>query len=471
MSSDALSANPNDAGEGNPFPGLRPFEERDNVIFFGRDAQIEALLLRLQERRFVAVVGTSASGKSSLVRAGLLPALRGGFMAGAGARWRVALFRPGNAPTANLIGALDTAGILGAAGAAALRIGLAQAVLEGGERGLAELVAQAGLRDDENVLIVVDQFEELFRFTQNRDETAAFVKLLLAAAADPTVSTYVLLTMRSDFLGDCAHFRDLPETINDGLFLVPRLARDELREAIEGPVGVAGAEISPLLVNRLLNEIGDSADQLPVLQHALMRTWEIWLARGAAEPIDGADFNATGGLARALSKHGDALYESLSPRQQTVAERIFKALTDCGSDNRGIRRPTAFAALPAIVGASVDEVRTVIDEFRGPGRSFVMPPAHSLDDATVIDIAHESLMRIWERLQSWVLEEAESAQTYRRLADASSLRAKGEGALLVDPQLSIAATWRDRSRPTAAWAERYATGFPEAMAFLEASLD
>lgn len=457
-------------GVGNPFPGLRPFEEGDNIVFFGRDTQIEALLERLGTWQFIAVVGESASGKSSLVRAGLLPALHGGFMAGAGARWRVAVLRPGSMPIANLAGALENAAVLGNEGTTALRVGLAQTVLEGGERGLIEVVSQSDLRDDENVLVIVDQFEELFRFEQDRDTAAAFVKLLLAAAFDPNVRVYVLLTMRSDFLGDCAQFRDLPEAINDGLFLVPRLTRDELREAITGPVGVAGGEISPLLVNRLLNEIGDSPDQLPVLQHALMRTWDLWVERGSAGEIGTDIFDETGGLAHALSRHADSLYLGLPERLQPVAERVFKALTDSGTDERGIRRATPFTVLPAIVGASPDEVRQVVDEFRGPGRSFLMPPSQALDETTTVDIAHESLMRVWERLQGWVRDEAESAVLYRRLSDTAQLHAKGEAALLVDPQLTIADDWRRRDHPNADWAERYAPGFETTIAFLDASV-
>ena len=455
---------------GNPFPGLRPFEESDNILFFGRDEQVEALLERLRERRFVAVVGTSASGKSSLVRAGLLPALHGGFMVGAGARWRIAVLRPGNAPTANLAAALEGAGALGTEGGSALRAGLAQSVLEAGERGLIEVVAQSGLGTDENVLIVVDQFEELFRYNQDRDGAAAFVKLLLAAAADTAVPTYILVTMRSDYLGDCSQFRDLPETINEGLFLVPRLTRDELREAIEGPIGVADGEITPLLVNHLLNAIGDSPDQLPVLQHALMRTWEVWTGAGSTDAIGIDDFEAIGGLSHALNKHGESLYEGLPPRLHPVAEKLFKALTDSGSDNRGIRRPTPLVALPGIVGASAADVAEVVEEFRGTGRSFMTPAGVPLDAATVVDIAHESLMRIWDRLQTWVQEEADSAQAYRRLADAAQLYAKGELGLMYDPQLSLAKAWRERNAPTAEWAERIAPGFAAAMAYLDASI-
>lgn len=451
----------------NPFPGLRPFEDRpeDIAIFFGRDDQVDELLSRLQQRRFVGVVGQSGCGKSSLVRAGLLPALHAGFMAGAGSRWRTAIMRPGSAPIEGLARALESAHVLeGVADEEPLRVGLTTAVLKSGARGLSEVARNAHLAEDENILIVVDQFEELFRFRYSvgsayvSDEAAAFVKLLLAAAADRDVSVYVLITMRSDFIGDCAQFRDLPERLNEGLFLVPRLTRDQLREAIAGPVGVAGATMAPRLVNRLLNEIGDDPDQLPVLQHALMRTWTFWESRGDPKrPIDVSDYEATGGLAEALSRHGDEVLASLrSDRLRAVSERAFKALTELGSDNRGVRRPTAFAALCAVSGASESELQSVLAAFRAPGVSFLMPPADVVLEAqSVVDLTHEALMRNWARLRGWVEEEAESAKLYRRLCDHAELYAQGTGMLLADPLLSFAEEWREKAKPSEAWAERY----------------
>src|SRR5262249_17242719 len=118
------------------------------------------------------------------------------------------------------------------------------------------------------------------------NETAAFVKLLLAARAEPEVNIYVALTMRSDFLGDCPRFLDLPEAINESQYLIPRLTRDQLREAITGPVFVAGGDIAQPLVNRLLNDIGDDQDQLPILQHALMRAWDEWRNQNHTHELD-----------------------------------------------------------------------------------------------------------------------------------------------------------------------------------------
>src|SRR5262249_57547736 len=133
---------------------------------------------------------------------------------------------------------------------------------------------------NEKVVVVVDQFEELFRFARVAEgeaygnEAAAFVKLLLEASRQREVPIYVLLTMRSDYLGDCSQFWELPEAINESQYLIPRLSRNQLREAISGPVAVGGGEITPRLVNRLLNDVGDNQDQLPVLQHLLMRVWD-----------------------------------------------------------------------------------------------------------------------------------------------------------------------------------------------------
>ena len=159
---------------------------------------------------------------------------------------------------------------------------LLEATLLRSSLGIVQAVRQAQIPAEDNVLIIVDQFEELFRFRRSgrggnsRDEAAAFFKLLLEATGQQDLPIYIALTMRSDFLGDCIEFQGLPEAVNDGLYLIPRMTRDELRSAITGPVAVAGGAIAQRLVLRLLNDLGDDQDQLPALQHALMRTWDRW---------------------------------------------------------------------------------------------------------------------------------------------------------------------------------------------------
>src|ERR1043165_793187 len=394
----------------NPFPGLRPFETDEYRLFFGREGQADELLTRLQRTRFLAVVGTSGSGKSSLIRAGLMPALRGGMMKGAGSGWCIAVRRPGGDPMGNLAAELVKKDVLAEAGAG-LPESEAEAVIEAtlssGSLGILNVARQARLGEHEKLLLVVDQFEELFRFRaahegSSVDVASAFVKLLLEASQQRELSIYIVLTMRSDFLGDCAQFQGLPEAINDGQYLIPRMTRDERRFAVTGPVGVTRGKISEPLINRLLNDVGDNPDQLPILQHALMRTWEYWQAhRRDGEPIGLDQYEAVGTMSDALSRHADEAFAELpDERSRQIAAVLFKSLTERGADNREIRRPTCLKDICDIANATAAEVGAVIEVFRAPGRSFLMPPAGvALLPETVIDISHESLIRNWDRLK------------------------------------------------------------------------
>src|ERR1041385_1335888 len=328
----------------NPFPGLRPFEQDEYRLFFGREGQSDALIERLQRSHFLAVVGTSGSGKSSLVRAGLLPALRGGMMAGAGSGWRIAIMRPGSDPIGNLAHSLAEQDALPKGGgglAPAEAEAVIEATLRRGSLGLVEAVRQARLAEYEKLLLVVDQFEELFRFRAARvsssteDDASAFVTLLLEASKQSELPIFVVPTMRSDFLGDCAQFQGLPEAINDGQYLIPRMTRDERRFAITGPVGVKRCKITEPLVNRLMNDVGDNPDQLPILQHALMRTWDYWAAhRLDSEAIDLSDYEAVGTMSDALSLHADEAFNELpDERSRQIAGSFLRPQRERGPEN------------------------------------------------------------------------------------------------------------------------------------------
>ena len=467
----------------NPFPGLRPFRRNEDYLFFGRESQVDAMVDKLAATRFLAVVGPSGSGKSSLVNCGLEPTLYRGLMATAGTRWLVAHMRPGIDPIGHLAEALGIGALLKDFEAAHLSAAeLIKATLRMSKRGLIDIFEQARLPENANLLVVVDQFEELFRYsklaksglpadTEVNEDSIAFVNLILATrTAD--VPIYVVLTMRSDFLGDCAKFAGLPEAINASQYLIPRMSRDERRAAITGPVHVSGAEITPVLVTRLVNDVSDNPDQLSVLQHALNRTWAYWENRcGREGPIDLKHYEAIGTMAKALDAHAERAFAELeTPARKALCERIFKVITDKATDPRGIRRPVRFGTLCAIVHAPAAEVASVIDVFRKPSRSFLMPPAgEELNTDTVVDISHESLMRGWNRLSRWAEEEAESARIFTRLAEAAALYEDGKASLWRDPELQLALAWRARERPTREWSRQYREDFDRAIRFLEES--
>jgi WD40 repeat protein/ABC-type dipeptide/oligopeptide/nickel transport system ATPase component len=583
----------------NPFPGLRPFLFHEHDLFFGREEQYEQMVDKLATTRFLAVVGSSGSGKSSLVRAGLLPALYDGAMMSAGKIWRVALFRPKDDPIRELAQALNHRRVFGdpadANGSSLLSVGdvidwpalcsslndeakksqhspgkrileflspvmrqnilditgkvdleqeykpqfvdafndilkrrefyseqgfarvpipdeaqmllsrgqenlsqaeilkvnrllleasyprkiasasekrtrITEVSLRRGDLGLIEAVRQAKMPQNENLLVVVDQFEELFRYARisehgpHGDQAAAFVKLLLKAKSQKEIPIYVVLTMRSDYLGDCVKFSDLPEAINESQYLTPRLTRDQLREAIIGPIKAFGANITPQLVNQFINEMGDSQDQLPILQHALMRTWDEWEKKHREdEPIDVHHYEAIGRMANALSLHADEAYNELpDERSREIAKKVFKCLTERGSRNREIRRPTAVKEIHAITRASFKEIIPVVNIFRQEGRSFLMPsPRKPLTRHTSIDISHESLIRNWTKLKEWVQEEAQAANAYRRLVESVRLYDAGEAPLLSELEVEYALKWHQDNEPNLAWASRYHTHFYE----------
>ncbi|MDA7632408.1 ATP-binding protein, partial [Verrucomicrobia bacterium] len=375
----------------NPFPGLRPFDFEDNPYFFGRDQQTTELTTRLRKNRFVAVVGTSGSGKSSLVRAGLLPQLLRGRMSGAGSSWETAIMRPGGDPLTNLAEAIVGADLYDSS----LEdiIPQVRTTLTRSGMGLVESIRQSDLEKDTNFLLVVDQFEEIFRFRRSDDATdeqaAFFVNLLLEASAQSTLPIYVIITMRSDFLGECSQFPQLADTVNEGEFLIPRLNRDQRKEAILGPAKVAGGNITDRLLIRLLNDIGDDPDQLPILQHALMRTWDLYQGQKSSGPLDLAHYDATGGMTEALSRHADEVLASLPDDEHMhIAAKLFKSLTEKVSENRGIRHPMQLSELQEICGGDSEKLIHILNEFRKTGCTFLMPAGDcDLHDRTIIDIS------------------------------------------------------------------------------------
>jgi len=463
-----------------PYPGLRPFQRDETDIFFGREDHTDQLIEKLGRTHFIAVVGPSGCGKSSLVRTGLLAGLEMGLIPNAGVHWRIAELRPGNRPFVRLAEALLVDKALGPEYRANFTddmdaTGFLYAALRRGSLSLHEIYKETRLPENTNLLLVVDQFEELFRYYQQDSayQAAAFVALLLACSRHSAI--YVVITMRSDFLGDCALFYDLPEAINQGIFLTPRLTRDQLHDAIEGPANVFEGEIEATLINQLLNDVGNAPDQLPLLQHALMRMWNLAVAEKPQQILLTAKhYERIGGLTTALSKHAEEAYAELALAQQQLAKILFGNLTERGNGERDTRRPVKLEEVALQANVSWQEMAEVVEAFRQADRSFLMPPIGiPLAADTVIDISHESLIRRWQRLTEWTEQEADSAEQYRRLEDSARLWNTQRADLLSGIGLETALVWQQQTQPTAAWAKRYGYNdgqcFDLAMRFLEKS--
>ncbi|TRX48139.1 High-affnity carbon uptake protein Hat/HatR [Fulvivirga sp. M361] len=465
----------------NPFPGLRPFSIEECHLFFGRERRVDEVLVKLAENRFVAIMGYSGSGKSSLMYCGLIPVLHGGFMTNAGPNWNILVTRPGAAPIENLAESvlkIDPEHTHKSPDEQRINKNIMTAMLRSNPYGLLEAVnsraEKQGVRT--NTLLLIDQFEEIFGLEEKKsasivDDASAFVNLIVEACNQPDSDIYIAITMRSDYIGECARFSGLTDKVNMSNYLVPQMTRRQKRMVIEGPVSVGGGVISQRLVKQLLNEIDNNQDQLPILQHALMRTWDYWIQfRERDEPIDIRHYNAVGKISEALSLHADEAYNELTSNQKEIAEILFKSLTEKGLDPLGIRRAVSIGLVAQLAEVTEEEVIEVVEAFRQPGRSFLMPPSMvELDSESQIEIAHESFMRIWTRLKIWVDEEHESAQMYRRLSDAAAMYQVGRTGLWRPPDLQLALNWQKKQKPTRAWAKRYDEAYERAIVFLDTS--
>ncbi|HUX94544.1 MAG TPA: hypothetical protein VMV47_02330 [Bacteroidales bacterium] len=458
----------------NPFPGLRPFAPEESDLFFGRTGESEEVLGKLLNNRFVTVIGASGSGKSSLIYCGVLPRVRK-LDTNNKESWKIISFRPGNNPFGNLAEAMAEISH-GGSDIVAQKENILKEMLSGPD-GITEAVRKIILKDGGKVLLVVDQFEELFRYSSlgksdsSHAATSKFVDCIVNSVDQSSVNVFTIVTMRSDFIGECAHYQGLTQLINNSNYLVPHMGTENYREAITGPVNYASAKIDPKLVDVLLKDIGDRTDQLPVLQHAMMRTWNRWQELDDPErPIDKTDYDSVGTMSDAMSLHANEAYEELSPKGKEVCEIMFKTITEKGSDNKGLRHPSSVTEIKSIAGCTSEELFEVVEKFRIPSRSFITPRQNvPLDDHSIIDLSHESLMRLWDRLREWVDDEAASVQMYLRLSEASAMYQQGKTSLWRPPDLQLAINWRDKHKPTLAWAERYNPAFERAMVYLRTS--
>ena len=420
----------------NPCRGLEPFEPEHARFFFGREVLTEILVERLRNNRFLAVLGASGSGKSSVVRAGVLPALAQGKLPGSG-DWPVLVMKPGQNPQEALAGAL-AATVSAARNAGAVDFArLQQARQEIQERLLreesalhelvAELVAEKESRtrsgldaDDRRVLVVVDQFEELFTrcpFEQRQ----RFIDTLLYAVGQPDGHTTVLLTLRADFVAQCTAYPDLSDLIAGHQVWARAMDDAGLRAAIERPLWLAGMRFEPGLVPLILADVGREPGALPLLEDALWSLFEY--CRAGDEVVEAWEYREIGGVQGALAKRADDVYATLTTEEQEVTWRIVLQLVEMREGQEATRRR-----------AILDELITMTEE-RDPVEKVVqrLTDARLLTttqeeetERRVVDISHEALIRGWPRLREWLEESREDLLIRQRLRDAAAEWERGE---------------------------------------------
>ena len=516
-----------------PYTGLRSFTEEESLYFKGRDLQVDQITALLEQNKFLMVTGASGEGKSSLIYAGLIPNARAGFFKAKYTNWVVSDFRPERSPVNNMGEALaETFSTNTSTIETELRRGFSSLVdlytnsdfyIDESDvqwQQLSEQEKKNRKRSAANLMIIVDQFEEFFTNPENfyneapSQDSQIVVNLVLETARiaiKRNIPVYVVCTMRSDYIGQCSAFRGLPEYIGFSQFFVPRLKRKDLKQVIEEPAILSGNRISQRLIERLVYDIAEGVDQLPILQHALS---QIWLAASnGRKEMDLIHYAMVGGmpaselpdeeqpefknwfdslpqirqkyyhdtgLNKVIEIHASVLYENAweyynanHPGKfitQHDAKRIIALTFSCLTkidNSRAVRNRMSLGEITGIINIPAftpEVVSEVLSIYREEGNSFIRPfktedPAsHKISEDTVLDITHESLIRNWNKLNTWANQEFEFYSTYldfKKQSDRWKNSGKNSDFLLPIGPLTYFENWYDKCQPNAGWIKRY----------------
>ncbi|MDF1575142.1 MAG: hypothetical protein P1P86_08145 [Bacteroidales bacterium] len=413
------------------------------------------------------MVGASASGKTSLIQSGIIPVL----LSDMKEEWVPIYIRPGKRPMESLI----------------------RGVQKIFSRKISESDVHSFLNDSQSLgnfliekdlgnyhyLLVVDQFEELFtwpsigkkRRSGKSPDAQQFINHLMRMVDEEEPRIFLMLSIRSEFLDYCSSFRGLTEHLNKSKYLLPRMSRDNLKEAILEPLHVASIEAESGFEDYLLNELEDVEPQLPLLQNALKQTWVQWKKRGKADqPLTLDDYQAGGTIRGGLSRDLENIYHSMEFYQKEICERIFKTIAYKTGRQEVFSRRTSLGSIARIAKCSVDRILEVVDIFEKAGHPFLSNKlSETMSSETRIELPHESLINIWDRLHQWVEEEDESIRMYLYLSQASASYQRDMGALLVADELQKAIDWEREQKPNPAWGIQFDPAYERAMVFLNTS--
>lgn len=426
----------------NPFKGLEAFQQTDSHFFFGREKMIERSLNRMQETRFLAFVGASGSGKSSLVRAGILPALRNARIPHS-ETWRTAIFTPGSKPLESLVTRImpyleedDTRTI--------------ERVIKNVQD--PEIVQQyinrilEDAHKDSRLLIVIDQFEEVFTRASDA-EAEAFIDVLVSAAQFQNSRLQIIVTMRSDFFGSLGPYPALAQLFEqENMIIVTDMTAANIRRAIEGPVQAVGFKYEDGLVDRILDDVRSQPGSLPLLQYALRQLFD----KRDGTVLTQAAYDEIGGVRKALAQHAEEIYSTLTTEQQEVTRRLLLRLIEVGESGDATRRKVSRSELTfsdiddSTVSEVIDLLTAADSRLLIASREIRTDESQDSEPLTWLEVSHEALIREWDRFKTWVssrLEDLQYNTELRKLSQDWVGGGRDSAYLLIGKRLTRAEVW------------------------------
>ncbi|MCC5597787.1 nSTAND1 domain-containing NTPase [Nostoc favosum] len=397
----------------NPYRGLYAFESEQAQYFCGRDEAIRTLISRLAESRFLAVIGYSGSGKSSLVKAGLLPQLKGDRLPGS-SQWEIASFTPGEHPLGKLVDILTRQ-----------------------------------QQQNKAHLLFIDQFEEVFTLCQDDEERKAFIRLVAQEVKKGEGESRIILTIRGDFLNRCADYLEIITLINSippTSFIVTPMSFTELEEAIEKPAKLHGVTFEHSLVSQISADVVNRPGALPILQYALKELWRVCIEEPESpEPLlTRKGYEEIGGVKGALDKRATILYQSLTTIDQAFARRLFMELVQLGEVGEVTRRRASWDRLE-VISDSPQQLQRVVELLAGSQQRLI------ITDEKTVEVAHEALLSEWKLLNTWIAENLENIRLSRSLEeDCQEWQQrfnKSDEALLTGAKLAVISEWVNKTQP------------------------
>ncbi|MEH2285121.1 MAG: caspase family protein [Nostoc sp.] len=397
----------------NPYRGLYAFESEQAQYFCGRDEAVRTLISRLAESRFLAVIGYSGSGKSSLVKAGLLPQLKGDRLPGS-SQWEIASFTPGEHPLGKLV----------------------------------DILARQQQQNQPHLLFI-DQFEEIFTLCQDDEERKTFIRLIAEEVKKTEVETRIILTIRGDFLNRCADYREIITLINNippTSFIITPMSFAELEEAIEKPAKLHGVTFERGLVSQISADVVNRPGVLPILQYALKELWRVCIEEPESpEPLlTRKGYEGIGGVKGALDKRATILYESLTTIDQAFARRLFMELVQLGEAGEVTRRRASWERLEVVADSS-QQLQRVVGLLAGSQQRLI------ITDEKTVEVAHEALLSEWKLLNTWIAENLENIRLSRSLEEDCQEWVqrfnKSDEALLTGANLAVISEWVNKTQP------------------------
>ncbi|KZM72004.1 hypothetical protein [Nocardia terpenica] len=402
-----------------PYVGLAPFQPDDADRFHGRERLTDEVVSRIRRQRFLAVFGASGSGKSSLLRAGVLPRIRRGDTGRAVNGWPTLLFTPGPHPLEECAAHVAALGSQSAATICRETAENPRAVH------LSVLQALATHPDDVDLLIVVDQFEELFTLCDNHGERADFLAALLTAVRAANSRTRVILGVRADFYARCGQHPDLVDALHDAQLLVGPMSTEELRRAVVQPAADAQCTVEGALLARIIADTAGQATVLPLVSHAMRETWR----RRRGNSLALAGYEAAGGIRHALAQTAETIYSAMSPPRQRLLRATLLRLVALGEATEDTKRRVAADSLPAEAGPILEELARA--------RLVTL-------DAGSVEITHEALLQAWPRLRGWLDGDRAGLRTHQQLLDTTAAwirEHRDPGILYRGGRLATAVEW------------------------------